>query len=111
MTQSQDRIHFTCKDSNANREITVSAAMKAFGLSRHDVEAAFDDYRRMVCRPSQFARFIVFRAEGIKKHISRHVGMTNGFTQFEAELVNPAHSEFLDVSQDFSKSFRYSKDT
>jgi len=64
---SKDRVHFVLIDhtswSTLDAKAQTLAAVKAFRLSPHIVQAAAKKGVEIVCRPSQFARFLIYRGE------------------------------------------------
>jgi hypothetical protein len=64
---SKDRVEFTLMGNGRDEQPTIRAAARAFGLQLNDacklVKANCGTGTRMRCRPSQFARFIVYRVE------------------------------------------------
>ncbi|RUU78228.1 hypothetical protein [Mesorhizobium sp. M7A.F.Ca.MR.362.00.0.0] len=88
---SHDRVRFTLDDSDANRAATSRAAQKAFGMSFPLAYEALRVQKTIICRPSQFARFLIYRSKEVSN---------NGFKQFNAELVPaPEHEMVLDVTR------------
>lgn len=91
MAMSKDRVHFTLKDSLSNRHHTINAARMAFGISKSAAAELWNAEARIICRPSQFARFIIYRAAKVTN---------NAFRQFDVELVTPRHVNTpMDVSK------------
>lgn len=87
-TMSRDRVRFFIGDryfALPNAKIKIGNVMaKAFGLSAMRVDGWMrGDGFWVTCRPSQFARFLIYRNE---------VGITNGFMDLHAELV-PARTD------------------
>ncbi len=64
---SKDRVEFTLMDSQKDRQATARAAARAFNMTiltaTQMMMANCGGGTRMRCRPSQFARFIVYRVE------------------------------------------------
>lgn len=90
MSMSKDRVRFKFTDNQNNKDACIQAAVKAFGMQRHEACTAFNSYRTIVCRPSQFARFMIYRSAMVSN---------NTFSQFEAELFTPeAPQVVIDVS-------------
>jgi hypothetical protein len=93
MGMSRDRVHFEMRDNNCNHHATANAASRAFGMSACDARRMLEkaDYAPVVvvCRPSQFARFMIYRSEHVK---------TNTFAQFKAVLKDADDIERVDVS-------------
>lgn len=90
-TMSKDRVRFTFTDHDRNRQACIDAASRAFGMNCGQAYDAFLQARMIICRPSQFARFLIYRAEKVD---------CNAFKQFGAELI-PAqsHDPVIDVSK------------
>lgn len=61
MVMSKDRIEFTAYAPDRDKRQTADAMVKAFGISHHRAITAIERGERILCRPSQFGRFIVFR--------------------------------------------------
>jgi hypothetical protein len=90
MSMSKDRVRFKFTDNQNNKDACIQAAVRAFGMERHEACSAFNTYRVIVCRPSQFARFIIYRSEMVSN---------NAFAQFGAELFTPEPPQtVIDVS-------------
>lgn len=84
--QSKDRVRFKLKEYYFTHGTTHALLHDAFGI----YGPAFQDAKRqakryghveIICRPSQFARFIILR----EKH-----GFQNMFKELEADLFVPA---------------------
>ncbi|MEE8608960.1 MAG: hypothetical protein V3S55_15255 [Nitrospiraceae bacterium] len=90
---SKDRVKFfLCgryftngqSQSGMTRERCIPIILKAFGMPRNLVHAVMDGSPQgfwIVCRPSQFARFIVYRHESGQ--------CINGIKDLEPELIDP----------------------
>ena len=93
MAMSKDRVHFEMRDNSCNHAATSRAAARAFGMPVHEAKRMLEraDYAPcvIVCRPSQFARFMIYRSEEVR---------SNTFAQFKAELKDAESVERLDVS-------------
>ncbi len=93
MPMSKDRVHFLLKDNQANHSDTARAAAKAFGMSVNQAQSAlrngYHNPMKVVCRPSQFARFLIYRSQSVSN---------NAFSQFEAELHPEQCENTMDVS-------------
>ncbi|UQS95119.1 hypothetical protein Pam3_48 [Pseudanabaena phage Pam3] len=63
MTMSRDRVRFTFTDSPAAASPNLRAAVRAFGITSEQASAIFRQAGQIVCRPSQFGRFIIYRVE------------------------------------------------
>lgn len=89
---SYDQVKFNLADTDAQRVANINAAEKAFGISRGTATRIFDMHGLIVCRPSQFARFIIYRSEHIQ---------TNRIAQLGAVLFTPGDDRTppLDVSK------------
>lgn len=84
---SKDRVKFFLTDIDDNKSGTIRAAGDAFGRPKFLWE------KTIVCRPSQFARFLIYRS----KYISN-----NRFAQFKAELFTPETKNVIDVSKEIA---------
>lgn len=86
---SNDRVKFRFTDTMSNMRGNVTAAVQAFELDERQARQMFDRGDTIICRPSQFARFLILRS-----------GLVAGncFKQLEAELFIPAPDSELDVS-------------
>lgn len=95
MPMSPDRVQFSIPvGSSSLTNAHVVAAAKAFGLTPFDVQKAIVAEMPFICRPSQFARFLIYRAETLAKT----GGGVNGFSCLNARLFTP-QAEALDVSK------------
>jgi hypothetical protein len=95
MAMSVDRVSFKLpytvsltSDSGKARAI-IGACEKAFGMTPQQAECYMRQGTQIICRPSQFARFIIYRNE---------LGGTNSFSCLDAKLVS-ADLERVDVSK------------
>jgi hypothetical protein len=92
MSMSRDRVRFKLDASNAD-SATRRAFTSAFGQSLpHRPGYSFSPGGKVVivCRPSQFARFLIFRNANDGK---------NSFKELEAELFTPCvENQPIDVS-------------
>lgn len=86
---SYDRVRFKFKDSENQRDACLGAATRAFGISMNRAQSLWRQEGVIVCRPSQFARFMIYRSE---------VAACNRFAQFDAELFTPCQDKIEDVS-------------
>ncbi len=89
---SRDRVKFNFCDNRQERHENIRAAIRAFGINTEQAGGAFECGSRIVCRPSQFARFIIYRIEE---------GITiNRIAQLKPVLFTPTPSrgKVLDVS-------------
>jgi len=86
---SKDRVRFTFTDADSNKSACIQAAVKAFGMRMSQAYEAFNTAATIICRPSQFARFLIYRSQNVT---------CNRFQQFEAELVTPKLDTIVDVS-------------
>lgn len=87
---STDRVRFKLTDNRCNTSATCAAAAKAFGLHACEAARMFEDEAWVICRPSQFARFIIYRSESIDN---------NAYRQFNATLFTPHEPTGRDVSK------------
>ena len=90
MSMSKDRVRFILTDNRRNKDACVKAAQRAFGMDLYAARAAFDNEATIICRPSQFARFVIYRSQDVT---------CNAFQQFKAELFMPEDACQLDVSK------------
>lgn len=91
---SKDRVEFTLTtgtQTDRNLHETARAAVRAFGFTHTAALDHLHAHRRIRCRPSQFARFIIFRVEE---------GVTpNGIQCLAPELVPVREESVVDVSK------------
>lgn len=90
MAMSKDRVRFFVGEryfAVDSARIKIGKVMaRAFGISAMASDSWLKDGGVWVtCRPSQFARFMIYRNEA---------GITNGFMDLRAELVKPASKDF-----------------
>ncbi|UCR81396.1 hypothetical protein [Brevundimonas phage AA] len=81
---SKDRVHFYFPGQFATNEASAiqdEAAAKAFRMPLSHVKGARQKRLEIICRPSQFARFLIHR---------NLMGGVNDFKNLEARLVTPA---------------------
>lgn len=90
MTMSRDRVRFTFSDKYVEIEKNAIAASKAFGIPIGKARALFEVRAIIICRPSQFARFIIYRSERVA---------CNRIQQLRAELFTPQEECGMDVSR------------
>lgn len=90
---SKDRVRFYLIDhsshTNTQRLAQNIASQKAFKLSPHITEAAARKRVPIICRPSQFARFLIYRGEA---------GGQNLIKALEPVLYTPDQPLVHDVS-------------
>ncbi|MCP4647186.1 MAG: hypothetical protein GY852_05525, partial [bacterium] len=86
MAMSRDRIKFTVSTGgDRGFKATHEALMAAFNMDEKEANNAINQYRTIICRPSQFARFIVFRYRA---------GMCiNGIKNLDPMLFMPTQQE------------------
>ncbi|TPL66592.1 hypothetical protein [Mesorhizobium sp. B2-4-1] len=87
-----DRVRFTLSDIDKNHAANARAAQKAFGLTCSEAYNAVRTEQTIICRPSQFARFLIWRSEEVDG---------NRFKQLNAELLPALH---LDVVLDVTRN-------
>lgn len=93
---SKDRVHFYLPGQTSEGPASRAqdnAAARAFGLSVAEAKGARQMRLEIVCRPSQFARFLIYR---------NLYGGVNDFKGLEARLTNPPPpppTEPVDVSK------------
>ncbi|MDX5412817.1 MAG: hypothetical protein LPK02_07195 [Rhodobacterales bacterium] len=80
---SGDRVHFTLKDRHLRREAYQLLLEEVFGIK----PGTYDPIRdlKIICRPSQFARFIILR---FNKY-----GEQNDMAGLDMKLVAPPKAE------------------
>jgi len=103
MTASHDRVRFKFKDNPMNQRSTCEAAVRAFGLTPAEAQKAWDYEDTIICRPSQFARFLIYRSETCVNNAFAQFD----FAQFEAELFTPPPKTRSprDVSCNFEREY------
>ncbi|MBN9552927.1 MAG: hypothetical protein J0H31_29765 [Alphaproteobacteria bacterium] len=91
MTMPTDRVRFKLSDVDKNHAANARAAKRAFGLTLTEAYNAVRTEQVIICRPCQFARFLIWRSEEVDG---------NRFKQLEAELLPPLHLDYvLDVTR------------
>jgi len=100
MPMSKDRVRFTLTPNMARCHSHQQLVEDTLGIPACDVKKYGDAYKpmRIVCRPSQFARFLIVRNKR---------GLQNGFKDLEPELFCPDMPEEVDASRNPN---RYTKD-
>lgn len=78
MAQSKDRVEFTLRAYDRDVEATMRGAARAFNISEDYARTLLD--KRIICRPSQFARFLIYREKE---------GACNSFKALSARLFTP----------------------
>ena len=96
MSMSHDRIRFFLPNKYSDLQGMTRVMKRAFDMSQHE----FDRLRPhgggrgtgfwLVCRPSQFARFMVYRSEVVGACSS--AGIVNGFNELKVSLFTPEPS-------------------
>jgi len=88
---SKDRVRFTLGRNGHGVEAgALNAARRAFKLSPEAYERAKYGEVTIICRPSQFAQFLIWRNEN---------GAKNGFQELNAKLLPmQSESKVFDVS-------------
>jgi hypothetical protein len=92
MAMSRDRVRFKIDPAAMSSEAR-RAFMRAFGTSvpsGHFSSCVDGGKVTVICRPSQFARFLIFRNDE---------GGRNGFKELEPQLFIPEESRVVDVSK------------
>ncbi len=90
MAMSRDRVEFKLAAPHSQRCDVQRAADRAFGHGAVKVPSRHADTPVIVrCRPSQFARFLIYRNEE---------GASNSFRELDARLVEEDCKQFVDVS-------------
>lgn len=93
---SRDRVKFRFEGYDKNREPNIRAAVKAFGMTTSEARNAWDNMKTIVCRPSQFARFLIYR-DAIADELGHP--SVNAFRQLNAVLFTPQEVKTpIDVS-------------
>ncbi|UVV66747.1 hypothetical protein [Brucella anthropi] len=93
---SRDRVKFKFAGYEKAREPNVSAAIQAFGMSLSEAGNAYAHEKTIVCRPSQFARFLILRDKFADE---KGCSSVNAFRQLNAILFTPEESASpIDVS-------------
>ncbi|RWN60191.1 hypothetical protein [Mesorhizobium sp.] len=83
-----DRVRFTLSDIDKNHAAIARAAQRAFGLTCSQAYHAVRTEQTIICRPSQFARFLIYREE------------LTGRRYLKAELLPAEHHDpILDVTR------------
>ena len=86
---ADEYVEFELSDSDSNRRHIISCASKAFGLHYNAASGLFNSSKRIRCRADQFARFLIWRAEGVA---------VNQFQALRAKLVTDKPTpSFVDV--------------
>jgi hypothetical protein len=93
MTMSRDRVKFTIPYNFGSQGPARQAFKKAFGV--HMPSSLPWQGMTVICRPSQFARFLIYRNED---------GGRNGFKELNATLVPATDIEILDVSKNSAEA-------
>lgn len=108
MAMSTDRVSFVLPYSGYNynysrsesmtsgQRALVKAAIVAFSIPQPAVIAAMNNGVKIICRPSQFARFLILRND---------FGGSNDFKGLKAELIPAPTAQTLDVSSRPAKGF------
>ena len=95
MAMSRDRVRFELPEcvlkhvGSTSGDAVRKALHEAFGIDIYPSMRICS--RTIVCRPSQFARFLILRNE---------YGGTNSFKELNAELFIPVSSDVMDVSKE-----------
>jgi hypothetical protein len=89
MSMSTDRVRFKIDPYSMSSE-TKRAWTRAFGCAPPAPSVNFPSHRTIICRPSQFARFLIYRNDE---------GGRNGFKELEPELFTPEEVTVIDVSR------------
>lgn len=89
MSMSRDRVHFDVSADNTQNAYFRDAFERAFGTEPPAMDCMSTAKVTIVCRPSQFARFLIYR---------NNFGGRNSFKELNPRLVEPAEAKFVDVS-------------
>ena len=95
MSMSRDRVRFTLTPNVLGKcwQGYSEVCRRAFGQGlQGDCTEGID----IICRPSQFARFLIYRSEAIH---CRKIKGCNTFNELKAELFTPECNTALDVSK------------
>lgn len=90
MSMSHERVKFYLPKKYIELSGMQKAMRRAFDVSSMDFHTVFTGShsgRWIVCRPSQFARFLIYRAELVLRCSSS--SMVNGFQDLQATLFVP----------------------
>lgn len=84
MSMSKDRVEFYLRVDGTSSAALGKVFKRAFGTDMPSRGAAHDgrstgEFVKVICRPSQFARFLIWRNEA---------GLTNSFRELDARLVS-----------------------
>lgn len=85
---SPDRIHFTIVARNLEERKYRDLIAETLGISASEYSNTED--LNVICRPSQFGRFIALRHD--------KYGIPNNVSQLKAKLVQPAEDKMIDCS-------------
>ena len=77
-TEVTEYVEFELNDNQSDRVHILESAERAFGMSTIDAARAFNSSRKIKCRLDQFARFLIYRAEGVN---------VNQFRSLNAKIV------------------------
>lgn len=107
MSISKDRIEFEIRLNGSDREKLFSPFVRAFGVcfpaeSSGYQKEGFDSlarFARIRCRPSQFARFLIYRDEA---------GCLNRFKELGAKIIKEQEiPQYIDVSKNGTKGTNF----
>ena len=91
MPMSKDRIEFTAYAHKGSDRIVANAMVRAFGMTQGDALSAILKGKTIICRPSQFGRFIVYRIE-------------EGVEVNQIKMLNPRIIQPIEAPIDVSKN-------
>lgn len=74
-----DYVEFQLTDDRSYRNHVTSCAVRAFNIPEQVADDLFNSRKRIRCRPDQFARFLIWRSEGVS---------INQFQALGAKLVS-----------------------
>ena len=87
---SKDRVRFYLADNEENKTAAINAATLAFGFKHLEACRLFNSDTAIICRPSQFARYLIFRSTRVKN---------NAYQQLKATLIPAGLApDYVDVS-------------
>jgi hypothetical protein len=80
MSMSKDRVRFSIQHSKLDKQAYRDVLCDVFGMTERELPTDTCNDRRLtiICRPSQFARFLILRDRA---------GIANGFKELEPELI------------------------
>jgi hypothetical protein len=100
MAMSKDRVKFYIHPTYFQYNKLYSVLERAFGISANEARGYLNNYGiTIICRPSQFARFMIYRNDA---------GIKNGFMDLKPELIEPQEKQDpLDLLAEAAKISRH----